>query len=122
MTMKDKVNHPAPDTAADLTSLADWITEQLDDETTDRQWIAETAAAKIRDITLQMPGAAEVTQPTVSGMPAPLPPGWRPTVRQALKDAIGYCEIKAGGADGEFTEQIGLYRSLAGHLGIELGR
>lgn len=47
-----------PDTAAELTALAGWIGEQLDDETADRQWIAESAAAKVRDITLQMLGAA----------------------------------------------------------------
>lgn len=122
--MKDKVNHPAPDTAADLTSLADWITEQLDGETADRQWIAESAAAKIRDITLQMPSAADVARPTVSGMPAALPPGWQPTLRQALRDAIGYCEAKAAeaGPEDDFPGQIGLYRSLAGQLGIELSR
>lgn len=50
----------APDTAAKLTSLAGWIDEQLDDETADRQWIAESAAAKVRDITLQMLGGAEL--------------------------------------------------------------
>jgi hypothetical protein len=49
-----------PDTAADLTGLAGWIDEQLGDKTADRQWIAESAAAKIRDITLQMLGAAEL--------------------------------------------------------------
>ena len=47
-----------PDTAAELTRLAGWISEQLGDETADRQWIAESAAAKVRDITLQMLGAA----------------------------------------------------------------
>jgi hypothetical protein len=49
-----------PDTAADLTGLAGWIDEQLGDETADWQWIAESAAAKIRDITLQMLGPAEL--------------------------------------------------------------
>jgi len=59
-----------PDTAADLTRLAGWIAEQLADETADRQWITESAAAKVRDITLQMLGAAELARrarPTVSG-------------------------------------------------------
>lgn len=41
-----------PDTAANLTALAAWIDEQLGDETADRQWIAESAAARVRDIIL----------------------------------------------------------------------
>jgi hypothetical protein len=44
------------------------------------------------------------------------------TMRQALRDAIGYCELKAAGPGGEFLEQIWLYRSLASELGIELGK
>ena len=51
-----------PDTAADLTVLAGWIDEQLGDETADRQWIAESAAARVRDITLQMLGAAALAR------------------------------------------------------------
>jgi hypothetical protein len=59
MTMKDKVNHPGPDTAAELTRLAEWIAEQLGGETADRQWIAEGAAARVRDIRLNMLGAPD---------------------------------------------------------------
>lgn len=52
-----------------------------------------------------------------------LPPGWQSTMRQALRDAIGYCGIKASGpGSGEFLEQIGLYQSLARELGIEVDR
>jgi hypothetical protein len=62
--------------------------------------------------------------PMIGQAPAVLPPGWRSTMRQALKDAIGYCETKAAepGAGSEFSEQIGLYRSLARELGIEVGQ
>ena len=52
--MKESNQTSGPDTAAELTSLAAWIDEQLGDETADRQWIAESAAAKVRDTTLQM--------------------------------------------------------------------
>ena len=45
------IPQPCPDTAADLTTLAAWIDEQLGDETADRQQIAESAAARVRDIT-----------------------------------------------------------------------
>jgi hypothetical protein len=62
MTMQESNQTSGPDTAAELTRLAGWISEQLGDETADRQWIAESAAAKVRDITLQMLGAAELEQ------------------------------------------------------------
>jgi len=58
-----------PDTAAQLTALAAWIDEQLGDEMADRQWIAESAAARVHDIALQMPGHAELA----AGRPA-VPP------------------------------------------------
>jgi hypothetical protein len=47
-------------TAAELTKLTTWIDEQLADETADRQWIAESASARIKDIALQHLGAAEL--------------------------------------------------------------
>lgn len=46
--------------AAELTSLASWIDGQLADETADRQQVAESAAARIRDVTLALPGDAEL--------------------------------------------------------------
>jgi hypothetical protein len=46
MNMTNTVNQPPPDTAGELTTLA--------------AWIDESAAARIRDITLQMMGAAEL--------------------------------------------------------------
>jgi hypothetical protein len=123
MTMKDKVNHPGPDTAAELTGLAAWIDEQLGDETASRQWIAESTAARVRDITLQMLGAAPL-------------PAWHSTVGQAFRDGIRYqqaflaapcqdcrnlrglpgrlCEAHRAAAD-----QIALYRSVGRTLGIE---
>ena len=55
--MKESNQTSGPDTAAELTRLAGWISEQLADETAGRQWIAESAAARIRYITLQMLGA-----------------------------------------------------------------
>jgi hypothetical protein len=70
MTMTDNHTISPPDTAGDLTALAGWIDEQLGDETADRQWIAESAAARVRDITLQMTGAAELARlarPEVTG-------------------------------------------------------
>jgi hypothetical protein len=56
-----------PDTVADLTALAAWIDEQLGDETARRQYIAESAASKVRDITLQMLGAAELARQAAPG-------------------------------------------------------
>src|SRR5260370_6425591 len=56
------------DTAAELASLAAWIEEQLGDETADRQWIAESAAARVRDIT----GAAPDTCPDCGVLPGGL--------------------------------------------------
>jgi hypothetical protein len=58
--MQESNQTSGPEAATELTSLAGWISEQLADEAADRQWIAETAAAKVRDITLQMLGAAEL--------------------------------------------------------------
>jgi hypothetical protein len=58
---------PMPDTAADLTALAAWIDEQIGDETADRQWIAVSAASRVRDITLQMMGAAELARQAAPG-------------------------------------------------------
>jgi hypothetical protein len=60
-------NATGPDTAAELTALVGWIDEQLGDETADRQWIAESAAARVRDITLQMLGAAELARRSTAG-------------------------------------------------------
>ncbi|MFI5068207.1 MAG: hypothetical protein ACHP9Z_30085 [Streptosporangiales bacterium] len=45
-------------TAAQLASVAGWIDEQLGNELADRQYIAETAVTRIRDITLQVLDAA----------------------------------------------------------------
>jgi hypothetical protein len=46
------------DAAAELASLAGWIDAQLADERADRQQIAESAAASVRDIILALRGGA----------------------------------------------------------------
>ncbi len=56
-----------PDISAELYDLAAWIHQQLGSETTDRQWIAETAEDRVRDITLQLAGANELAHRTVTG-------------------------------------------------------
>jgi hypothetical protein len=55
------------DAAAELTALAASIDAQLADETASRQHIAESASARIKDITLQMLGAALATRATGTG-------------------------------------------------------
>lgn len=56
-----------PEAATELTALAGWIDEQLDDETTGRQWIAEKAAGQVREITLRLLGVAEQARQSATG-------------------------------------------------------
>ena len=121
-------NATGPDTAAELTALAGWIDEQLGDETADRQWIAESAAARVRDITLQMLGGAALA----AGRG--LSPAGLGTLRAALADALahrepgGYCrdcEAHPAGLCEDHPADLGkadAYRVLARGLGIEVER
>jgi hypothetical protein len=94
---------------AALAALAVWIEEQLGDETTSRQWIAESAASQVREMASRMaPACRDV----------PLP--WSLTVRQALIEAIRYREEKLSG-DPATLDQIALYTTAARQLGIDLG-
>jgi hypothetical protein len=45
---------PAPEAAGALTTLAAWMDAQLEDEAASRQYIAEHAAARIREVALQL--------------------------------------------------------------------
>ncbi|HUY51679.1 MAG TPA: hypothetical protein VMV92_39245 [Streptosporangiaceae bacterium] len=49
-------------TGAELTALTTWIDRQLEDKTASRQAIAEQASARVKDITLQHRGAAELAR------------------------------------------------------------
>jgi hypothetical protein len=79
--------------AAELTNLAGWIDEQLADEGADRQWIAETAAFRVRDVTLAMLGDAELHKGEVT-----LTAGQAEDVLGALADAATYRRRQAGEA------------------------
>jgi hypothetical protein len=131
MTMHNTIPQAPPDTAAELTALAAWIDEQLGDETAKRQWVAESAAGRIRDITSQM-GAADLAR---GG--EPLTPEQRDALGLALSDAIDYREARAGdsfcvgceashsglcfdhAADFDRAEN---YKALAAQLSIEVDR
>ena len=98
-------------TAAQLASVAGWIEERLDDETAGRQYIAEQAAARIRDIVLQL-----------GERPRPDLLGYELTIAQAIADAIRWRRAQAVAAPersrGGHAEQIGLYRGAAEALGL----
>lgn len=82
------------DAAAELANLAAWIDGQLADETADRQWIAETAAFRVRDITLAMLGDAALNgrQATTVVLTAPQ----TACLRDMLADAIDTCSKGVG--------------------------
>lgn len=104
------------DAAGELTKLTRWIDSQLDDETASRQYIAEQASARLRDITGRLTGSQERPRRRPDLL------GCEPSIAQALADAIRWRLTRAATGPkrsrrGE-AEQIGLYLMAAGQLGL----
>ncbi len=108
-----------PDTTAGLTALAAWIDEQLDDETADRQWIAENAAGRIRDIALQMLGHAELAAERPGAPPLETEAQARalPAVR-AIYDAMHRTDPRQRAGD---QMCAALIINACGAAGVQLG-
>jgi hypothetical protein len=110
------------DAAAELTKLARWIDTRLDNERADRQYIAEQALARIRDIAGAMCTVQELAARRAAAMPPvdteeqadelpavlaareayaadPGPARMAPHSRRILTEALEAAGVKLGGFD-----------------------
>ena len=113
----------AVDVAGQLISLATWMDDQLASETASRQYIAEGASDRIRELCLQLlAGAATITAadlPTVIGALADAT-----TLHQERAEAYcADCVVHPAGACEEHLDdldQAEAYKALARMLGADL--
>lgn len=112
--MSTTVTRPA-DLRASLASLADWIGTELDDETASRQWVAESAATRLRELTAALGSTRVADLVEILGALA--------HAEQFLRErAAAYCldcAVRVAGMCEQHRDDIGqagVYRALAERL------